>query len=244
MKSKILYDLHTHTTYSHGLGSILDNVKVAHEKGLETIGIADHGPGHMSYGIKLSDVEKMREDIKVANEMYPDVKVLLGVEANICNKDGSLDVSKDEQKLFDFVIAGYHYAYLGNNKLFGASVCASSWIASHKGPISIYQVERNTDLIVKAMYENDIKILTHPGDKMRVDIKRVAQAAEKTDTLLEINNHHGHMNLDEIVTASFYDVKFILSSDAHKPENVGRVAGAYANALNAEIENTRIVNLR
>ncbi|MDO5331695.1 MAG: PHP domain-containing protein, partial [Bacillota bacterium] len=217
MKSRILYDLHTHTTYSHGLGSILDNVKAAHELGLQKIGIADHGPGHHTYGIKLSDVEKMREDIKLANEMYPDVEVLLGVEANICNKDGSLDVSKDEQKLFDFVIAGYHYACFGKNKFFGTKLCVGSWLSEHKWPISIYQIERNTDMIVKALYENDILTLTHPGDKMRVDIKRIAQAAEKTNTLLEINNLHGHMNLDEIVTASFYDVKFILGSDAHQP---------------------------
>ena len=39
MRYKLLYDLHTHTTFSHGKGSIEDNVKVAIEKGLKAIAI-------------------------------------------------------------------------------------------------------------------------------------------------------------------------------------------------------------
>ena len=34
-KYRMVYDHHTHTTYSHGKGSILDNARVAHEKGLK-----------------------------------------------------------------------------------------------------------------------------------------------------------------------------------------------------------------
>ena len=40
---KIIADYHTHTVYSHGKGSIEDNVKVAIEKNIEKIGISDHG---------------------------------------------------------------------------------------------------------------------------------------------------------------------------------------------------------
>jgi len=244
LKSRVIYDLHTHTTYSHGLGSILDNVKEAHAKGLTAIGITDHGPGHMSYGIKMSEVEQMRSDIEEAKKLFPDMDIKLGVEANIANEDGSLDLSKEEQKLFDYVIAGYHYEYLGKNKVKGAALSASSWLSDHHMPISIYAIERNTDLVVKAIYENDIKVLTHPGDKMKVDIKRIAQAAAKRGTLLEINNHHGHLNAEELRIASFYDVNFILSSDAHKVENVGNVENAYKIAQRADIEESRIVNLR
>lgn len=244
MKSRIICDLHTHTTYSHGLGSILDNVKQAHEKGLTAIGITDHGPGHLSYGIKLSDVKKMREDIAKAKELYPDMDIKLGVEANIINKNGNLDVSKEDQKLFDYIIAGYHYAYLGENVFQGLLIMIGSWLSSHHFPVSKKTIERNTDLVVEAIRNNDIKILTHPGDKMKVDISRVAKAAAEKGVLLEINDHHEHLTVDEIKIASAYDVKFILSSDAHKVSNVGNVEMAYERVKACNIDESRIVNLR
>lgn len=244
MASRITYDLHTHTTYSHGLGSILDNVKKAHELGIKTIGISDHGPGHLSYGIKMNQISNMRKDIEEAKKLYPDMDIRLGVEANIINKNGHLDVSKEDQKLFDYIIAGYHYAYLGENTLSGIGICVGAWLSSHHAPTSIFRIAKNTDLIIKALYENDIKILTHPGDKLKVDIKRVAQAAEKNGTLLEINDHHEHLTVEEIKMAKFYDVQFVLSSDAHKPENVGNVEGAYKSVLRAGLEESRVVNLR
>ena len=63
MRYKLLYDLHTHTTFSHGKGSIEDNVKVAIEKGLKAIAITDHGPGHLTYGIKREAIPIMRKQI-------------------------------------------------------------------------------------------------------------------------------------------------------------------------------------
>ena len=51
---RMIYDHHTHTVYSHGKGSIEDNVKVALSKGLKSVAITDHGPGHLTYGLKMS----------------------------------------------------------------------------------------------------------------------------------------------------------------------------------------------
>ena len=45
---QILADYHTHTIYSHGKGTIEDNVKEAISKGIKTIGISDHGYKHMN----------------------------------------------------------------------------------------------------------------------------------------------------------------------------------------------------
>ncbi|MDO4518469.1 MAG: PHP domain-containing protein, partial [Bacillota bacterium] len=59
----MLYDLHTHTIYSHGSGSIEDNVRVAIDKGLEYVAISDHGPGHLFYGVNRNDFPNMRNDI-------------------------------------------------------------------------------------------------------------------------------------------------------------------------------------
>ena len=58
----ILADYHTHTKYSHGKGTIEENVLEAISKGIKTIGISDHGYKHLAYGIKLNDIYKMREE--------------------------------------------------------------------------------------------------------------------------------------------------------------------------------------
>ena len=39
---KILYDYHTHTVFSHGKGSIEDNVLSARKLGLKAVAISDH----------------------------------------------------------------------------------------------------------------------------------------------------------------------------------------------------------
>ncbi|MBF1138496.1 MAG: PHP domain-containing protein [[Eubacterium] sulci] len=53
---RMTFDYHTHTTFSHGTGSIEDNVKVAISKGLKALAISDHGPGHLTYGVKRSAI--------------------------------------------------------------------------------------------------------------------------------------------------------------------------------------------
>ena len=80
---EILADYHTHTVYSHGKGSIEDNVKVAISKGIKKIGISDHGYKNVAYGVKIDDFEKMREEIDILNEKYKNqIEILLGVECN------------------------------------------------------------------------------------------------------------------------------------------------------------------
>ena len=67
---KILADYHTHTIYSHGKGTIEDNVKVAISKGIETLGISDHSYGHLTYGVKRDDIFKIPALIRQFNPSY------------------------------------------------------------------------------------------------------------------------------------------------------------------------------
>ena len=60
----LLGDYHTHTVFSHGKGTIEENVKVAQKKGLKEIAIADHGFQHRLYNIKRRDVPLMRKQIE------------------------------------------------------------------------------------------------------------------------------------------------------------------------------------
>ena len=236
-------DYHTHSVYSrvgphrHGKGSIMDNVRAAHEKGLRELAITDHGPDNF-FGLDIARIADMRADIKEAMEAYPDVKVYLGVEADIVDSENGLDVAERDFLLFDFVNAGYHYVH--NCHMYAN-------LFAYRAPIFSGQIERlrkqNTERIIKALTNNKIKILTHPGDKAYVDEEEIAACCAMTGTLVEINSRHSHPDADDLRIYAAHDVSFIISSDAHRPESVGVYLNSLEMALSAGIDPARIVNI-
>lgn len=237
-KFQLGYDLHTHTVFSHGKGTIEDNVRAALDRGLSHIAITDHGPGHLFYGVKRADVPKMRQEIEMLNAKYPKIKIHLSVEANIIKNGNHLDVKREEFSQYDFVIAGYHYGLPGG-------YCVSNWLWNKGLKMGERQLRnKNTDMVIKALYENDIAILTHPGDKGPFEMLPIAEACADTDTLMEISTWHPHLTVEEIKTAAETDVQFIISSDAHVPQRIGDFQGGLERALEAGLDLSRIVNLR
>lgn len=240
----MVYDHHTHTIYSHGKGTIEDNVKVAAEKGLKSIAITDHGPGHLTYGLKMDKLPQMRAEIAQLKSKYPEVEILLGVEANTIRIEPFLDVAPEERENFDIMLAGYHFGILHAGMV-------PNYLNKHaglfKGDGSTLRV-KNTAMILDALYYNEehgnhIDVLTHPGDKGPFDIEDIAKACADTGTFMEINDKHHHMTVEEIKIAASYDVKFIIGSDAHIPSKVGSFEGPLRRALEAGLDPSRIVNI-
>lgn len=236
---KMTYDIHTHTTFSHGKGTMEDNVKAAIEKGLSAVAISDHGPGHINYGFTKADIPLMRQEVNRLNAKYPEIKVYLSVEANIVNHGNHLDISREDFELFDFVLAGYHYGvskgYCLANAMYRAGI--------NKGNKEKL-IRKNTRMIVGAINKNDIKVLTHPGDKAPIDMDAVAKACEKNNVLMEISTHHSHLTSEEIKVCMKYDVGFIISSDAHVPSKVGNFKEGIDKAKAAGLDLSRIVNIK
>ncbi len=244
-KYRMVFDHHTHTVYSHGKGTIEDNVKEAVAKGLESVAITDHGPGHLTYGIDRNKLPQMRTEIHELQLKYPQIKILLGVEANTLRVEPFLDVAPEERKDYDILLAGYHFGILHAGMV-------TNYLNSHTGlfggDTSTLKV-KNTAMILDALYYNEeqgnhIDVLTHPGDKGPFDIEDIARACADTGTLIEINDKHHHLTVDEIKTAAAFDVKFIIGSDAHIPSKVGSFEGPLARALEAGLDPARIVNIK
>jgi len=239
---KMTFDYHTHTTFSHGKGSIEDNVNAGIRKGLREIAITDHGPGHLTYGVKKSDLSVMRKEVDGLKILYPEIKIYLGIEANICNRGKGLDIQDDELKYFDFIIAGYHYGILHG-------WCISNWLFNH-GIFKTKKYEekfkkRNTNMTINALKNNKIKILTHPGDKAPFDIDAIAKVCEEECVWMEISTHHSHLTVDEIeIAARYKNTKFVISSDAHHPDIVGTFHEGVERAKQAKLDLTRIVNIK
>lgn len=239
------FDYHTHTIYSHGKGTIEDNVKVAISKGLKAIAITDHGPGHLTYGVRLEKIEHMKSEIESLKKIYKDqIEIKLGIEANILHHNGQLDISNEEQKQFDLVLAGYHYGVFRQRIIRSGMIHFSNFVTTKTRKVIHKLKNMNTEAIVQALYNNHIDILTHPGSKGHVDIRKIAKACAENNTLMEINNNHGHLSVDEIREAALEDVKFIIDSDAHSPERVGEYEAGLKRAQEAELPLERIVNIK
>ncbi|MEL7655226.1 MAG: PHP domain-containing protein [Bacillota bacterium] len=242
-KYRLTYDLHTHTTFSHGKGSIEDNVKSAISKGLKTIGISDHGPGHVTYGVKRSNVAVMRSEIERLKPLYHEIEILLGVEANIINPSGKLDVTKEELSQFDYLLAGYHYGVFGEAPVWALGLHVQNFILSKLHSSTRKQKSKNTELAIKAIYENEIKILTHPGDKGAFDIGEIALACAHRGTLMEISTWHDWLTVEGIKQAAKTDARFAISSDAHTPDRIGDCLGAVERIKAAGLDFERVENL-
>jgi putative hydrolase len=238
----ITSDVHTHTVYSHGRGSIEDNVRAARARGLRKIGIADHGPAHVGFGVKRERIPLMRREVERLRDAYPDTDILLGIEANIMPTDGLLDIHPDDVSFFDYVLAGYHYGAIGPEPLRSLGRNAANFLTARQWA-SPGMIERNTRDIASALRRNDVYALTHPGDKFPVDLIEVAAVCAETGTLVELNTSHRSLSAKNVADMAEKDVQFIICSDAHSPARVGDFRSAVDLVIEAGVSAGRVVNL-
>jgi len=99
---KILTDLHTHTIAStHAYSTLLENISAASQKGIELIAMTDH-----SVTTPDSPHEWHFGNQKILPNIINGVTVIKGIEANIVNSLGEIDVT--DKMDVDFIIASYH----------------------------------------------------------------------------------------------------------------------------------------
>lgn len=242
---KILADYHDHTIFScggndkrrHAKGTIEENVKVAIEKGLDTIGISEHGFKHNFYGLSKKNAKKEREEIDRLNKKYPQIKILMGMECNILDDSGEIDMPEDMKHYFDYILAGYH---------FGSRATSLRGLLHHIDNLltgGVFSKRYNTNAIVNAMKRNKLLYITHPGDKGKVDIEEIARVAEETGTGLEINGHHNKLSSEMIKKIMHRKIKFYIGSDAHDPKNIANFERAFEIIKEAGLDLNRIENI-
>ena len=241
---KIFGDYHTHTIYSHGKDTIRDNVEAARDKGLVEIAITDHGPSHMTYGVKRENFKKMRQEIDLLNEEYKDIKILLGVEANIISCEGEIDIDDEISSLIDILLVGFHFGAKPRTIKDAYDLYALNQICKISKKLLYKSIAINTKAMISAINNYDIDLITHPGAKLNIDIIEVARAAGKRNTALEINSHHGHLTVEELRVAMNENVKFMINSDAHRKEDVGNVQEGINRAVEVGLDKSKILNVQ
>ena len=162
---KLIADLHLHTVSSgHSYSTLEEYIAEAKRIGLKMIAITDHGPA-MPGGPHYYHFSNMR----MIPQEIEGIRVLRGIEANIINDKGEIDLSEQEIKWggLEIVMAAMH-------------------------PRVGYEdqgVDKNTEVLLKALQNPYINVIAHPGNpKYPVKVKEVVEAAKKHSVLIEINN--------------------------------------------------------
>lgn len=238
-------DYHTHTKYSHGKGTILDNVKVAASKKLQEIAISDHGPAHMlGIGIaNLAVLDQIRVEIDEAMEVYPKVKVKLGVEANVTSINGDIDIPLEYLQKIDVVQVGLHLMVRPQVWLDGLRRTRYHFLRRLGTGFRYRSRILNTEAVVNAVYQNQIDIITHPGHRFEIDSRELARACADRNTAFEINTSHNNMTLELIEIAANEGVDFVIGSDAHHPSRVGDLQSGIELAKAAGLSVDQIRNV-
>ena len=222
---KIKTDTHTHTLASgHAYSTIEENLRAAKEHGLELVGITDH---FSSFFVPSTDFACFGFFInkKALPEVWHGVRLLFGAEVDIIDLKGNLfghDLyipypNKNGVKLtyeegilnrLDYLIASVHYKDFAANST----------------------VVENTELYIKALEHENVKILGHIGRSgLEFDIDEVVKAAKSLNKMIEINEAsfgHGETVRERCLKVALacakYGTKIVVNSDAHSSFEIGK----------------------
>jgi len=236
-------DFHTHASFSHGKGSAYLNAEQAYKKGLKSLAITEHGLFILAGGLRSREIKEARQEFDEAQKAFPQLNMYFGVEADLISPEGEVDLPKGYKDIFDVVLLGMHY-FVKGTKL--RNVVVIVWQNLFR--FFIRNRERlkqiNTNALCKAMQKYRIDALSHLGTSMPdYDIEKIAITAMETDTCIELNNKHKSLSLEQLSYLAKTNVKYLLSSDAHDPEDVGEVEDMLQIALQAGINPQNILNL-
>lgn len=202
---KALIDLHTHTLVSgHAYSTIKENVEAARLAGLKYIGLSEHAPD-----MPASPHAYYFQNVHVIPKEINGVRVIQGIEANILDYDGNIDVTPDMVVHMNYML-----------------------VSLHPPCITAGTKEENTNAVIKAMDHEKVKIVAHLDDsRYPVDYEKVVKAAKEKNIVFEVNNSSlkpntfregAWENVKELLKyCKEYDVSVIMGSDAHICYDVG-----------------------
>lgn len=216
-------DYHTHTVYSHGKGTVEENIQAAIKCGLKEIAITDHGFKHFTYNVRRMDFPFMQKDVDNMRKKYPDIKIHLGLETNFNSAKGNIDMVPEDIAVLDIVVCGYH-KFVKPDRF---SDCYKFWfpnfVLDTLGKSTAKMTALNTDAYIKALDKYPIDIVSHPNYSIKTDIVEVAKACKHYGTYFELNGKRISMTNEEIEGACNTGVEFICNSDAHDVGSIGNV---------------------
>lgn len=240
---KLTADFHTHTPYSHGKDTVLDNAKAAKNAGLTAVGITDHGFNHLLFGLKRKNLSDLRAEIEEA-ERLTGIKVLMGMESNLIAVDGDTDMKKEDLQYFDIYLCGIHEVLRYKSFSDMRNIMLKNYTAYKFGRKPSQKViDTTTKAYINAIKNNPIDILTHINYKCYCNLEEVAKCCADYGTYIEINTKKRHISAEELNLMAATGVRFVIDSDAHSKDRVGDTKIAEELLANASIPLEQIDNI-
>lgn len=223
---KDFLDVHTHTIVSgHAYSTMNEMIAAAKEKGIAMYGITEHGPAmpgschNMYFG-----------NLKIIDRKAYGLELLLGVELNILDEKGTVDLDDRLLKAMDITIASLHIPCIHD-----------------------MGKEANTAAVISCIQNPYIDIIGHPDDaRYPLDLQAVAQAAAEYGKLLEINNHSlgpysprknaRENDIELLKWCRQYQTEIIVNSDSHIDRMVGAHEYAWELLAEQDFPEAQIVN--
>lgn len=201
---ELVVDTHTHTYASgHAYSTLIENAKLAKQNGLVMFCMTDHAetmPGAPHYWFFANQ--------RVIPRFLEGVAVLRGIESNILNVDGEVDIHPTLDDKLDWVIASFHEAVFK--------------------PAS--KVE-HTQALINVIQGGRIDALGHLGNpNYDFDFEKVIACAAEHNVAIEINNStlKGHSRIGSVERcyqiaeiAKAHNAWITTGSDAHFCQDVG-----------------------
>jgi DNA polymerase (family 10) len=207
-------DLHAHTDWSDGAGSLAEMAEAAQSRGYRYLVISDHTQSlGIAGGLTPERLRAQRTEIDALNEQWDGFALLQGCELEI-KADGSLDYSDQVLAELDFVVASVHTSL-------------------RQDPAQI------TQRVIGALNNPYVDVIGHPSGRIlgqreesAVDLDAVIRAAAETGTALEVNSIPARLDLDDVHVrrARELGVRIAINSDAHHPGGLDSLSYGLATA--------------
>lgn len=215
---KITGDYHTHTYASDGRSGVADNIAAAKRAGLLELAVTDHS--FSSFIFHMTRKKYDRQQKRIDAEAGGDLKVLHGVEANIIDFDGNIDVPTDMISRLDVLTVGFHrYLKIGHVLRAHKFICTNGYCSKRTRE---KLKELNTRAFVNAIKKYPVDIIAHLNHRAIVDIKEVSAAAAEYGVYIELNEKHLDAIGDDAKAMIESGASFIVGTDAHSAKSIGK----------------------
>ena len=221
---KLQADMHTHTSAStHAYSTILENSLCAKQMGLKAIAITDHAPTmwdspHIWHFDGLGSLPPVLNDVIIVK----------GVEANVIDYDGTIDIPRYTMDKLEWVVASLH------------------------GPcITPGTIEENTRAYIEVSKNPDVDVIGHPAtneyvwdyEKGLKYVKEYGKIIEVNETSIAIREGARDNTVRMLKLCKKLEIPVTLSTDSHFCQRIGNTPKAIEVIEEIDFPKELIVNL-